>query len=421
MKIVDRNAISFIATSLLLPLFPAGLRAQGGDNLEVRIGQTVEITRSHGWCWFPTVHKFRSGEILISMVLSPDQVNGESAVSAYCISRDGGMTWSRRYTMGQGANQDGAWTEVPDEEDMIWQFGSYPEPRREGDTTKFYATLTKFGRGGRFSCEDRDVVFTLRQPARIGPTWLFDYFFDGKVPVPDTRILKQFDGRPWGNIIRDRDGALLCSAYFTTAADQRRLDLEASKLDKPEEVPWLNRDALLRSTDGGRTWMEYGTIAALSPGARPGWVGKEGFNEGSLAQLSDGRLYAVYRTGGREGMIGNGWSSDGGKSWTEPAPIGFQGVAPRLHRMSNGMLILVTGRPGPVVLRFNLDGNGKIWSHSVTIYSEMSTRYTDAVEIAPGKLLVVYDHVPYGWYEIPFADRDARNIIYGTYVDVAKK
>jgi len=50
----------------------------------------------------------------------------------------------------------------------------------------------------------------------------------------------------------------------------------------------------------------------------------------------------------------------------------------------------------------------------------MSTRYTDLTEVSPGKLLVVYDHVPYGWFEIPFADRDARNIIYGTFVTVNK-
>ena len=149
-------------------------------------------------------------------------------------------------------------------------------------------------------------------------------------------------------------------------------------------------------------------------------MGQEGPTEGSLAFLPDHRLYAIYRTGGK-GMIGNSWSSDGGKSWTEPASIGFEGVAPRLHRLSNGMLVLVTGRPGPVALRFNADGRGEKWSQPVIIFTAMSTRYTDVAEIRPGKLLVVYDSVPYGWYEIPFADRDARNSILGTFVNVGRK
>lgn len=387
---------------------------------QVSIGPTVEISRSHGWCWFPTVHKFRSGEILASMVLSPDQINGESAVSAYCLSRDGGMTWSRRYTMGQGANQDGAWSEVPDENDMFWQFGSYPEPQREGATRDFYATLTKFGRGGRYSCEDRDIAIHLSDPAFLQPAWLSDYWGATGVAVPDTRFTVQFHGRPWGNIIRKGTGAYLCTAYFTAEQDRERE--EQSSAGDPRHEHMFNRTVLLRSTDGGKTWTEHGVIASLDHGEKPAWVGREGFNEGSLALLPDGRLYAVYRTtGGHDGTIGNGWSSDGGKTWTAPASIGFQGVAPRIHRLSNGMLVLVTGRPGPVTLRFNPDGRGENWTSGVTIYSEMSTRYTDVVEVQPGKLLVVYDHVPYGWYEIPFADTDSRNIIYGTFVTLQQE
>ena len=83
-------------TALAL-LLCRGAAAESAAPLNLHLGPTVEITRSHSWCWFPTVHRFRSGEILVSMVLSPDQVNSESAVSAFCLSRDGGQTWSRRW------------------------------------------------------------------------------------------------------------------------------------------------------------------------------------------------------------------------------------------------------------------------------------------------------------------------------------
>ena len=76
---------------------------------------------------------------------------------------------------------------------------------------------------------------------------------------------------------------------------------------------------------------------------------------------------------------------------------------------------------GPVVIMFSVDGTGKTWTHVTPIFSGMSTRYTDFVEVHPGKLFVVYDSVPYGWYPIPFADRNSRDIIYGTFVEVRKK
>jgi hypothetical protein len=92
------------------------------------------------------------------------------------------------------------------------------------------------------------------------------------------------------------------------------------------------------------------------------------------------------------------------------------------------MLALVTGRPDPVTVRFSVDGNGKEWTDPTTVVENHpqqpnggSTHYTDFIEIAPGKLLIVYDNVPYGWQEIPFADRDSKNVVYGTFVEVHKK
>ena len=48
----------------------------------------------------------------------------------------------------------------------------------------------------------------------------------------------------------------------------------------------------------------------------------------------------------------------------------------------------------------------------------MSTRYTGFLEVTPGHLLVVYDHIPYGWKPIPPSDNTATNQIYETFVDV---
>ena len=402
-----------LAALLLLALAPASAAPNAP---KVQVGAPIEITRSHIWCWFPTVHQFRSGEILVSINMCPDEVNSESAFSAYCISTDQGATWSRRYSMGAECLQDG-WSDEPDSQDTIWNWGSYPEPAAPGETRRFYAAMTKFSHGGRTIAEERNVMFTLTEPAGMWPTWLFDYRVESKdretQSVTDTSIKDQLSGRPSGNIIHGDHGDLLCGAYFATASDTQRARAAGTPNSRFRVV-------LLRSTDEGKSWSEYSVVAKVPDGARPKWMGSEGPNECSIAKLPDHRIYAVYRTSGRDGTIGNSWSSDGGKTWTEPASIGFQGVAPRIHRLHNGMLALVTGRPGPVVLRFNPDGNGEKWSEPITLATERTTAYTDFVEVKPGRLLVVYDSVPYGWYEIPFADRNGRNIIYGKYVDFSE-
>ena len=91
-----------------------------------------------------------------------------------------------------------------------------------------------------------------------------------------------------------------------------------------------------------------------------------------------------------------------------------------MRRLSNGVLACTTGRPGPVVVMFSVDGSGANWSHVTPIFTGKSTHYTDFIEVEPGKLLVVYDSVPYGWHPIPYSDRESKNVIYGTFVEVRK-
>ena len=128
---------------------------------------------------------------------------------------------------------------------------------------------------------------------------------------------------------------------------------------------------LIRSSDGGKTWKEYSTIAASDPKRWP-WMGIEGPNETALVRLADNRLYAVFRTGGSSSLegLGQAWSSDDGKTWTPPTSMAHQGVAPRLRRLSNGVLALTTGRPGPVVVMFSIDGTGEKWSQITQIFAQ---------------------------------------------------
>jgi hypothetical protein len=222
---------------------------------------------------------------------------------------------------------------------------------------------------------------------------------------------------PWGTIVHGLNGDLLAVVFIKTV-----------------ERPNYWQDVLICSHDEGKTWEQRSVVAAVEAEDKPWpWMGKEGPNEAALVRLADGRLLTVFRTGrvgntGEYGNIGETWSSDDGKSWTPPIAAPFKGVAPRLRRLSNGMLALTTGRPDPVEVMFSVDGKGKEWTNPTTIAENQPqqreggcTHYTDFIEVEPGKLLVVYDNVPYGSYEIPSADRTSKNVIYGTFVEVHKK
>ena len=110
---------SFLTSTLSL----SSVSCLGGTGLlrgvSVRVGKTVEITASYNYCWYATVHRFSTGQILTTMRMSPDDANPEGEFSAYCLSKDGGQTWSRRYPMGAGGNIDAAYSQVPLEDGAI--------------------------------------------------------------------------------------------------------------------------------------------------------------------------------------------------------------------------------------------------------------------------------------------------------------
>src|SRR5208337_2114789 len=129
----------------------------------VKVGKTVEITSSYRYCWYPTVHRFTSGEVMVTTRMSPDEVNPEGDFSAYCISKDKGLTWSPRNTMGAGANVDGAFTESPRPDGTIWNLYGWVRSDSLGPTERLYLTLTKFSRGGMEFQQSRDVPLQMLQ------------------------------------------------------------------------------------------------------------------------------------------------------------------------------------------------------------------------------------------------------------------
>lgn len=186
---------------------------------------------------------------MATMRMSPDEINPEGDFSAYCISRDQGATWSRRFTMGAGANVDGAWSHAPAPDGSIWQLYGWVDAHPPDPSQNFYLTLTKFSQSGMEIHQQRNIPLRMSEPVQTAPARLFDR------KVQDGNLARQPILVPWGPIIRSRSGGLMAPIYY-----------------KAERDPRFYRLALIRSDDDGKTWREASLIAAVEPGAKP-WRG----------------------------------------------------------------------------------------------------------------------------------------------------
>jgi len=89
-------------------------------------------------------------------------------------------------------------------------------------------------------------------------------------------------------------------------------------------------------------------------------------------------------------------STDGGKSWSTPRPIGVWGLPSHLLRLTDGRLVMTYGYrrdPRGNHARVSRD-HGQTWSEPIVISNDGKgdIGYPSTVEVAPGKLLTL-------WYE----------------------
>ena len=243
--------------------------------------------------------------------------------------------------------------------------------------------------------------------------------FDGPIPakvyLPDSISGFSDNGQPdpgFGfhrTVLEMPNGDLLATAYGWFKGDATPSDYQ----------PTMNKTRcfLLRSKDRGRNWALVSTIAADST------VGEEGFGEPVLLRISSpgqhqGRFIVHMRTG-RLTPTYQTESDDDGKTWTKPHPLPWHGVDPDLIEMRNGIVVAgfgwrtkesldwrpkakataateehTIGREHGNYLAFSLD-QGTTWTQITQVNHELTTSYVTVREVAPGKLLLVYDK---GWW-----------------------
>ncbi len=211
----------------------------------------------------------------------------------------------------------------------------------------------------------------------------------------------------WRDVVEMPDGSLLASAHGNFEEDA----IEPSSGPGQAETHYLCRTFVITSKDDGKTWDYLSTVAI----PRVEDPVDEGFGEPTMVLLDNGQLLCIMRTGHHRPLYAC-WSSDQGKTWTDPIYTGLErGASPHLIKLSDGRVAVIYGirfpagwssitpggdhgkwywpGSGIVKLAISSDGTGKDWEVT-TIGHEMGSVYPTMFEVEPNVLFCQVD----GWY-----------------------
>lgn len=196
-----------------------------------------------------------------------------------------------------------------------------------------------------------------------------------------TAVIRSTDGgRTWEQELRR-----LPSPFGSDATDGPAIVLKDGSVllavygSPSKGVPEQN--AIFRSRDQGRSWELLSVIKA-----------DHEMSESALAELPDGRLVLIARP---QGDIT--WSSDGGRSWTKPVSFGMRMYEPGLLVLRDGTLLCLHGSYGAGGFRaiWSTDG-GQTWIAPAAKYGFVVDRavygYGRGIELPDGSVLAVYIH-----------------------------
>ena len=284
--------------------------------------------------------------------------DSEKAFMLLASSDDDGKTWSKPRLVidptdsagipgGRSSITGNVWT---DSKGRVWVF--------------FGQSLGYFdGRGGCWfircdNPDDKQPVWT--KPERIGegiplnkPTVLKNGDWLLPVPLWERKHISPFPA--YGEAHRDLDAIRMANVYA--------------------------------SIDKGKTWTRRGGVL----------IPKTNFDEHMIVELNDGRLWMMART---DYGLAETFSSDGGKTWSDPQPSKVQNVSSRffLRRLASGNILLV--KNGPIdrrmpsrsnLMAFLSKDEGKTWSKGIFLDERSDVSYPDGFQGPDGTISILYD------------------------------
>lgn len=142
------------------------------------------------------------------------------------------------------------------------------------------------------------------------------------------------------------------------------------------------------------------------------------FEEYQVVELKDGRLWLLTRT--RYG-IGQSFSDDGGKTWSEVEPSGIINAGTRffVKRLQSGNILLV--KNGPIdqnvgrsrMMAFVSKDDGQSWQGGLMLDERTGLSYPDGDQGSDGTIYVIYDRHRYTEQEILMAAFTEEDVLAG--------
>lgn len=312
------------------------------------------------------------------------------------------------------------WHEPPPDLDIVDLDSGLFRPRSGGgsigymrDSTITYINLlteaSKEWRGTRLDggphpikFRETDPTFRLRRFTKSGTLIEEHPFKLAGIPFPEAsyqtygRIL-ELDGGDWlASFCADKKPPSETSEV--TPSGRPRYDFRFGNL-------------IVRSSDAGATWrvMTFIDPDELNPRyALDDRDVEEGLDESCLAQLANGDIYLIMRSGSHSPMYACR-SHDGGETWSNLEPVGWPAARPDLQLLPNGVLACASGRgfyghPQITHVMFSLDGTGYHWEYPFAFHTGPGCSYTQTMQ-RDGKLHVIYSDSDFtqelGFHSLP--------------------
>jgi sialidase-1 len=349
----------FICTSVA----GAALRAQTAPRQHIE--SVITISRQpeyyHGW---PTLAARRNGELLLTYSGGRNAHICPFGRVELMRSRDGGRTWSWPQVVLDSPidDRDAGLLETPAGSLLVTTF-----------TSLAYEAVLKEASGWAAEKLERWQAANLRTTP------------EQRRALLDTWMLRSTDGgMTWSSPYR----VPVNSPHGPTALADGRLLYAGKQLWQPAQ-----KVGVCESSDDGTTWRWLSDIPV-----RPGDTAQQ-YHELHAVQAANGQVIVHIRNHNpqNQGETLQTESADGGRTWTTPKAIGVWGLPSHLLRLRDGRLLMSYGyRRAPFgnQARFSSD-HGKTWSDPIVISDDgagVDLGYPATVELDRGQFLTV-------WYE----------------------
>lgn len=346
----------------------------------------AEQEEKWGYFQFPSIGRTLDGDLIVKWSMNEDSHKSYGKKSDrnnnIMISKDGGKTWipqeSNSHAVFEGYNvlmSNGNRLQVSTPTSKaVKMYKTIPNPIiKEGRYTYYRMKDLPYDlQGVYFTHTDVNNKNTILH-SELNDSNLLRCSIDGSIPVVW-----------WGNIKQLADETLLAGVY------PARYIAEDGTIVKKGV-------AFYKSADEGKSWNLNSKILYENKD-NLNYNDEGEFTEPTFEILSDSTLICVMRSGWTSPMY-RSYSIDMGSTWTRPDPFTPNGVLPWLKLMKNGVLVLVSGRPG-VQIRFSFDGTGYSWSDPIdmipfmkkdgTFDSAVSCGYVSLLALDNESFLIAY-------------------------------